>query len=268
MLALSSTLAAAPPKSGIPLQRLHLAGNGSGVSIYPLLKGEIPGVSVDQVSIAGPALHIEAADPSHALVWLFVDGKATLLTGKLKYDIDGETIARAPQGYVWKIEVPRGQVLHAVRVRRVLTPGDLVELKKFPQNNAAPLVKRFIDCTPYGEAIKSPKTVSRTLLPENYVPRMAMGTVETSGPDVVGRHKHPMLEQIFLGLKGSDITVLADNEHANLTPFSILHIPLGSNHGAEVAAGKHLHYVWMDFFVATEGQEWLKNHKALPAKQR
>ncbi len=253
---------------GIPLEKLNLPSGRPGVQIKPVLQGEIKEVSVDQVSIIGPAKHLEPANAGSALVWLVVDGKGTMVAGTSRYEVEGETIARAPQGVAWQIEVPEGQTLHAVRVRRTLTASDLAELKKYPQNNAAPLVKKFRDCTPYGEAIKSPKTVSRTLLPENFVPRMAMGTVETSGPDVVGRHKHPMLEQIFLGLKGNDITVLADDNRANLTGFSILHIPLGSNHGAEVAAGKHLHYVWMDFFVATEGQEWLKNHKALPPQTK
>jgi len=122
-------------------------------------------------------------------------------------------------------------------------------------------VKKFSDCQPYKEAIKSPKTTSRTLLPENYVPRMAMGTVETTGPDRVGRHRHAMLEQLFLGLKDNDITVSADASRANLKEFWILHIPLGSNHGASVEAGKRLYYVWMDFFPTKEGQEWLKMHK-------
>jgi quercetin dioxygenase-like cupin family protein len=133
---------------------------------------------------------------------------------------------------------------------------------------AAPLVKKFRECTPYREAIKSAKTVSRTLLPENYVPRMAMGTVETTGPDEVGAHRHPMLEQLFLGLRGNDITVTADDERANLKEFAILHIPLGSNHGAKVEAGKKLHYIWMDFFMAKEGQEWLKMHKPVEESRR
>jgi hypothetical protein len=70
-----------------------------------------------------------------------------------------------------------------------------------------------------------------------------------------------MLEQLFLGLKDNDITVSADEAKANLKAFSILHIPLGSNHGAEVATGKKLYYVWMDFFISKQGQEWLKMHK-------
>lgn len=155
-----------------------------------------------------------------------------------------------------------------LRVRRDLTAADKLELQKYAANNAAPHVKRFSECPPYREAIKSPKTTSRTLLPENYVPRMAVGTVETSGPDRVGAHRHPMLEQLFLGLKDNDITVTADDARAHLPEFTLLHIPLGSNHGAEVEAGKHLHYVWMDFFAAKEGQQWLQMHQPMEPARR
>ncbi len=272
LVVFASTGAAQAAPAGaqrIALEKLDLAtARTPGVHIRPVLRGEIREVTVDLLSIAGPARHVEAADPGRAVVWLVVAGHGAFQTGKQSYDVRGETIARAPQGYSWRIDVAAGEVLEALRVYRTLTPGDQEELKKFPQNNAEPHVKKFSECPAYREAIKSPKTTSRTLLPENFVPRMAMGTVETTGPDKVGAHRHPMLEQLFLGLAGNDITVLADGARANLTPFAILHIPLGSNHGAEVAEGKNLHYVWMDFFMAKEGQEWLKMHQPLaPTKK-
>jgi hypothetical protein len=90
---------------------------------------------------------------------------------------------------------------------------------------------------------------------------VALGTVETTGPDAVAAHRHPMLEQLFLGLQDNDITVTADTASARLGAFDILHIPLGSNHGAQVVEGKKLHYVWMDFFMTKEGQEWLQMHQ-------
>ena len=265
----ASAWAVAP---SIALQHLDFfgarAGGPPGVQIRPVLRGEIKEVTVDLVSIVGPRLHLEPSKGDRAVVWLFIDGKGNLETKGTVFPVEGETIARAPQGWDWKISVAPGQVLHALRIRRHINDEDRADMKKFPQNNAAAYVKKFRDCTPYGEAIKSAKTTSRTLLPENFVPRMAIGTVETTGPDAVGAHRHPMLEQLFFGLKDNDITVLADDARANLTEMSILHIPLGSNHGAEVAEGKKLHYVWMDFFMDKKGQEWLKMHTPLdPQKQ-
>ncbi len=248
----------------IPVETLPIgSASASGVSVQPVMVGEVAEVHVDLVTVRGSATHAEPARPDEAVVWLLVAGKGTMQAKGLQFAVSGETIARAPQGWDWRITAADGTAMQLVRVRRKLTAVDFEELRKFPEFQEQPLVKAFKDCTPYGEAIKSAKTVSRTLLPENYVPRMAMGTVETTGPDAVAPHRHAMLEQLFLGLKGNDITVTADAERAALGEFTILHIPLGSFHGAQVREGKRLHYVWMDFFADKAGQEWLKTHKPL-----
>ena len=163
--------------------------------------------------------------------------------------------------------MPAGKRLLAIRIRKELNAADRVDRLNYPQHNQAPWVKKFTECQTYGEAIKSAKTTSRTLLPENIVPRMAAGTVETAGPDAVAPHRHPMLEQLFVGLNVNDATVTADSVKADFPPHSLLHIPLGSNHGTQVAAGKKLYYVWLDFFTTKEGQEWLKTHKPTPDKK-
>ncbi|HRJ21680.1 MAG TPA: hypothetical protein PLF84_21745 [Bryobacteraceae bacterium] len=250
-----------PRQSAIPVELLDLYAAPGQVRVQTVLAGAVPEVEAALVSIPASLEHREAAVADSAVVWLILAGKGRITAGEQVFDVSGETIARAPQGWSWTLEAAPGETLHALRLRRALNAQDLEEFAKYPENNAAPLVKKFSECPAYHEAIKSPKTISRTLLPENFVPRMALGTVETTGPDAVGRHKHPMLEQFFLGLKDNEITVLADEDHVILPEFALLHIPLGSNHGVEVADGKKLHYVWMDFFMSKDGQEWLKMHK-------
>lgn len=248
----------------IPIERLPVStASRTAVSVQPLMKGEIPDAVVDLVTVPSGVTHQEPARPDEAVVWLLVAGKGVMKAKDHVFNVEEETIARAPQGWDWRITAAPGSTLELVRVRRKLTAVDFEELRRFPEFQKEPLVKAFKDCTPYGEAIKSAKTVSRTLLPENYIPRMAMGTVETTGPDAVEPHRHAMLEQLFLGLRGNEITVTADEERTTLGEFMILHIPLGSFHGALVKDGKKLHYVWMDFFADKAGQEWLKMHKPL-----
>ena len=87
-----------------------------------------------------------------------------------------------------------------------------------------------------------------------------MGTVHTTGPDAVGAHKHPMLEQLFLGLSGNQCTVHADGFTQAFVEYDLLHIPLGSLHGVEVADKHTMYYIWMDFFLHKDGEEWLKTH--------
>lgn len=95
------------------------------------------------------------------------------------------------------------------------------------------------------------------------MPRLALGTVRAPGPDKVGAHEHPMLDQLFLGFANNNIVVHADGSSAPLGEFELLHIPLGSSHGVTVDENNMMYYLWMDFFVDREGQEWLKTHKPI-----
>jgi len=268
MLAWAS-VASVADAAGIPIQELALAAPPPGqVTVEALLPGEVEEVTTDRVSLSGPVVHEEQAEDSRDTVYLFLSGRGSFRSADQSFEIDGETIARAPLGSAVTVEVPKGATLHYVRIRKQLRPEDLADMKTYPtENRTLAYVKKFRDCPAYGEAIKSAKTVSRTLLPEGYVPRVAMGTVETTGPDEVAAHRHAMLDQLFLGLAENDITVRADQDEIAFPQFTLLHIPLGSSHGAGVLAGKKLYYVWMDFFSSKEGQEWLKGHKPVEEKK-
>lgn len=254
----------------IPLEKLETPAAAAGVvASHPVLAREVPGVTTDWLTIAGPARHLEAGTEAQEIVWLVLGGRGVLRTGGKEFPIAEESIARAPVGWAWEIEAPAGETLLCLRIRKEISDEDRQEYPKFPENNREAWVRKFSECTPYGEAIKSAQTVSRTLLPKDFVPRMSVGTVETLGPDRVGRHQHAMLEQLFVGLRDNDCFVSADDARVAFPPLSILHIPLGSMHGAEVEAGRKLYYVWMDFFTTKAGEEWLKMHKPVqetPAK--
>ncbi|WP_438481939.1 hypothetical protein [Oleiharenicola lentus] len=234
-----------------------------GVTVRSVLVDEVPGVVTEHVEIKGPARFSEPARADENVVWFLLDGRGVVRIQGKDFPFAEETIARAPLGEKCEIEVAAGETVRALRIRKPLNDEDRAEVPKFTQFQKEAYVKTFRECVPYGEAIKSAKTVSRTLLPQDIVPRMAAGTVETVGPDRVLRHKHPMLEQYFVGLRGNDSAVTADEARVDFPEFSVLHIPLGSMHGAEVAIGKKLYYIWLDFFTNKEGQEWLKTHKPI-----
>jgi mannose-6-phosphate isomerase-like protein (cupin superfamily) len=196
---------------------------------------------------------------------LVLEGTGTLAARGERFPLEAETIARLPVGWGCEIRVPHGESLHFVLIRKRLEPPDRAELETHAANNSGAYVRRFRDCPRYGESIKSERTVSRTLLPENVVPRMAAGSVEAVGPDEVGAHRHPMLDQLWLGLRGHDVTVHADGASVRMRENELLHIPLGSTHGASVGAGNRMHYVWLDFFESVEAQQWLRQHNPLPA---
>ena len=102
-------------------------------------------------------------------------------------------------------------------------------------------------------------SINRMIIPEGSVPRFCMGSVETDGPDSVDSHEHPMLDQLFLGLKNCNCTCYANNEQVFLTENMMLHIPLGSMHSVSVADEDKLFYIWFDFFLTIEGQTTIED---------
>jgi len=252
-------------KLAIPAASPAQAGS---VLVETILSDTVPGVTTRSVTLVGPAQWTQSQKPDENFVLLFLDGEGSLRANDRLFAIDGETIARAPMGWSLQVQAPAGERLSFLSIRKAITAVDREDVARYPENNTDPWVKKFTECEPYREAIKSPKTISRTLLPANYVPRLALGTVQTTGPDKVGEHQHPMLEQYFLGLRGNDITVRADGAATQLGEFDLLVIPHGSMHGATVADGKTLHYIWMDFFSDKEGQAWLETHKPIPPGEK
>ena len=193
--------------------------------------------------------------------YLFVKGKGKVIAENIHYEIVPETIFLPNIVKNITIKSAKNDSLHYLKISSKLTAQDQIDLKEFPTKNTQKVYyAKFSDCQSYTEPIKSPNTISRTILPNKIIPRIAMGTVQTTGPDKVGAHEHPMLEQLFLGLSKNNCVVYADDAKVDFPQYAVLHIPLGSNHSVSVEKDEILYYVWMDFFLDKKGEEWLKTH--------
>jgi len=229
-----------------------------------LMQNEIEETEVSHTILVGPLSHREKLASKYEHILIFINGHGTLRSGSDSFSIVPESIALTNAKKSVSIEVTSGDTLHYVHIKKKLSKLDLKELKTFPSENREGIYfKRFEDCEAYTEKIKSPNTVSRTVLPKDHAPRVAMGTVDTKGPDAVGAHEHPMLDQLFLGLSGNDAMVFADADSIAFHEWEILHIPIGASHWVTVGENKRMYYQWMDFFLTTSGQEWLKTHKKI-----
>ena len=85
----------------------------------------------------------------------------------------------------------------------------------------------------------------------------AMGSVETYGKDRIEQHSHPHLEQYFFSLAENNCIALIDDLQYPFGPNSVLHIPLGSNHGIHLDDEHSCHYLWIDFLLNEEALEYL-----------
>ena len=248
----------------IVVQNLQMqVPSGENIFSEELLKGEITDTKIEHIGYLGPTEKTIKLTEGSVTMFLFVSGEGTIYADSITRSLTPESIA-IPMNKIRqvKFKVPKGEELHFLQFTKKLSPQDIEDLKNFPEENKYDLFfARFADSEPYTEKIKSPNTVSRTVLPADIVPRVSLGTVAAKGPDEVGAHEHPMLDQLFLGLTDNDITVHADGASTELKAYSLLHIPIGSSHWVSVDENKKMNYMWMDFFLTKDGQEWLKTHK-------
>lgn len=246
----------------IPIKHLDMVFHpGQQAHSQPILSNEIDGVTTEHVSINNDVTKKVAIDKEHKFIYLFITGNATLTSGGKTYEIVPETIMLPNNVDDIKFKANANETLHYLKISVLQTELDLEDIKTFPKENVDTIYfRKFTDCESYTEPIKSPQTTSRTILPNKYIPRVAMGTVRTIGPDKVGAHVHGMLEQLFLGLTDNHSIVYADEAQVDFPEYSLLHIPRGSSHSVSVDADKEMYYVWMDFFVDKDGEAWLETH--------
>lgn len=237
---------------------------GESVFMEELLHGEIAETQIHHIAYVGPTVETLSLSKENVDMFIFIKGNGILKADTISYDLVPESIAIPMAFKKVSIAVAAGEELHFVRFSKKLSTQDVADLKAFPAENKYDIFfTNFSDCEAYTEKIKSPNTVSRIVLPEDIIPRVALGTVAAPGPDEVGAHEHAMLDQLFLGLTDNDIVVHADGASSEFTEYSLLHIPIGSSHGVTVGENKTMYYLWMDFFLTKEGQEWLKTHKPI-----
>jgi len=226
-----------------------------------ILENEIKGIHVAHVALTSENAILDYSKEGYKTIYLFVKGKGNVTAANKNYEIVPETILLPNNVKNITIKTAKNDTLHYLKISSKLTDQDLMDIKEFPAKNTQSVYyTKFTDCQSYTEPIKSPNTISRTILPNKYIPRIAMGTVQTKGPDKVGAHKHPMLEQLFLGLSENNCVVYADDAKIDFSEYSVLHIPLGSSHSVSVEKDEVMYYVWMDFFLDKKGEEWLKTH--------
>lgn len=226
-----------------------------------ILNNEIDGVTSEHITITSNITKKVEIDKKHKTIYLFMKGYGNLSSGGKTYEIVPETIMLPNNVEDISFKPVENDTLHYLKISVFQTELDIEDFKTFPKENTDNIYfAKFTDCKSYTEPIKSPQTTSRTILPNKYIPRVAMGTVKTIGPDKVGAHEHAMLEQLFLGLSNNQTIVYADEAQVDFPEYSLLHIPRGSSHSVSVNANNEMYYVWMDFFVDKDGEEWLKTH--------
>ena len=230
-----------------------------------LCRGEISGARpVHHTIIKGAELCFsEHVGYYHILILL--EGKAVFESEGKSYELEERTtFVPSPDK---RLLVRAQSDVQILEIQWDEAEGDAADLQQY--QTQFPIVTPYYKAVQYVEDCKSEKTISRMLIPEETLPRFSMGSVETYGYDIVQPHEHPTLDQLFFGFSENNMNVLIDGERFHLKGNSIIHIPLGSSHGAEVTGDNHMHYIWIDFMPDKEaGVETMKSMHKLTNQTR
>jgi hypothetical protein len=228
-----------------------------------VLQGEINGINTYYIELFKDNPYLIRPGQNSVSLYLITHGKGIITQGVRQFEVNGLNLFVPSILEEASVLADTGDFgMLKIVIRLTSTEYQLLKQKQ----NKLPYFVDYTRCRQYKEAIKSEKTISRMILPEDIIPRFCMGSVETCGPDKVGAHSHPMLEQLFYGLKSNDCIVEADGIKTAFEENILLHIPLGSRHGVDVEEGKLLNYVWMDLFRSQEDMGYIKENHIMKDK--
>ena len=213
-----------------------------------MLPGTIPGATVyHHVMMSGDTVQF-MADPSFIRILFLCQGDATFTLGGKDWRYTQKAVfVPLPEQTV---DVTAATVAHVLEIRWALIDADRAELAE--KRGQFPVTSRYEDAMQYRDPFKSEKTISRAIIPHRTLPRFAMGSVETYADDLIGQHEHPLLDQFFFSFPENRMTLLIDDIAYPMGGDTLLHIPLGSNHGVSVTGDEVAHYIWIDFIPDPE----------------
>lgn len=210
-----------------------------------LYDGEIPGTRMYHLVLGAGREFVSEKDPMLLRVFFLVEGDATFCAQDQTHRFRERAVYLPMPEQELTILASEDTCLMELHWK--LNPEDAEFLKK--SGVTFPFTRIYSECPQYHEDVKSDKSVSRTILDHHQMPRIAMGSNQSYGPDQVGIHTHPLLDQYFFSFPENKVNLIINGEIVPFGGDTVLHIPLGSYHGVDVPADGQMHYIWIDFMA-------------------
>lgn len=249
------------------IRYFKLPEDATALSGKVLLENEIEGASVLHHTIpAGKALSLPAQENFIRILFL-LRGNASFLAEEKSYAFNRRAVFTAlPET---PVTVRAEEKTELLEIRWELNAADKAELAS--KKDRFPFAEAYEDALQYRDPFKSETTVSRAIIIHDFIPRFAMGSVEAKSDDLVGQHAHPLLDQFFFSLSDNDADLLVDCRIFNFKDNTLIHIPLGSNHGVIAKGNQKMHYLWLDFIPVAKNDAALaylnENHTPTGVKE-
>lgn len=229
--------------SAVKLEEIKYEKLIPGCAEQLMLGNEIPGAKVTHYSLRAGEVRSFAPDKTFIRIFFLCKGNAA-------FSSNGKYIEYAEKAVYTdlpdcKVEVSAVTDCSFIEIRWDLNDEDIAELNG--AKNLFPFTEAYEDAVQYRDPFKSESTISRAIIKQGIIPRFALGSVETVGDDLIGQHAHPLLDQFFFSFPENDMNLLVDCRIFPMVGDTLLHIPMGSNHGVLCLGKQKVHYIWMDF---------------------
>jgi len=157
---------------GIPLVNLPIQlPDNTQVYSKSILENEIQDIHVEHVAIAAKSAIADHSKSGYKTIYLFIKNTGIVVAENTQYEIVPETIFLPNEVDRIEIKSASSSALHYLKISCKLSAEDQLELQALPaENTQSVYYAKFSDCQSYSEAIKSPNTVSRTILSNEYIP--------------------------------------------------------------------------------------------------
>ena len=207
-----------------------------------MLPGEIPGASVYCHHI--PKQYDLSFEGQRKFIRIFF-----LCEGNAVFSAENESFYYAHKAVFVarpesRVSIHTAEESVLLEIQWELNEQDLADLDASKEH--FPFSEAYRDALQYRDFFKSETTISRAIIKQSFIPRFAMGSVEAKGDDLVGQHAHPLLDQFFFSFPEIDMDLLIDCRICPMKGNTLLHIPLGSNHGVIARGSQKMHYLWID----------------------
>ena len=136
--------------------------------------------------------------------------------------------------------------------------GPMTEIDHRQMKNCQYVLPRFVrlrESIEYTERFtqeSGSKVVSHSIVAGRHLGRYTMGWNIGAGPDFIGQHTHPTLEQWYFMIDGSDFTYVAGGEKIPVHEGDVSFTPHGTSHGSECEEDGYINYVWFELNRAWE----------------
>lgn len=227
----------------------------NGFAETEILADTCPGIKICKCRLeAGKTLEVRTYSEREKMQLLFFTSRSGMVqSGNKIYEINDQAVF-IPDFDREKVRITAGEeTLSFIRIT-----GPMTEVDHRQMQNCQYVLPRFVrlrESIEYTERFtqeSGSKVVSHSLIAGRHLGRYTMGWNIGAGPDFIGQHTHPTLEQWYFMIDGSDFTYVAGGDKIPVREGDVSFTPHGTSHGSECGADGYINYVWFELNRAWE----------------